>query len=120
MTSEHLTKMSFAFTSKTVPRLLGLFVALLVVLVGLGRPDIPAAAATVQQATSVPDPDHGADPPLSPAESDDDDDCNEESAAPSRFRFTVSFPKSSFDPLLPCGIRPSQGHGEGPEKPPRA
>jgi hypothetical protein len=104
--------------------MLGLLVALLAVLVGLGwvrvaRADSSAATTTVQQAAEVPDTDHGNGLPAPAAESDDDD-CDEDSAAPSHFTFSIHFPPSTFDPIQPSGIQPSPGHRTGPEKPPRA
>jgi len=119
-----------------VPRLLSFFVTLLVVLLGLGSALANAAPApegnarrgetmqadaqgeTAQQGDDVPDPDHGAGSTATPSESDDDD-CDEAGTTPSRLSFSARFPSSIFDPLFACDIRPSPGHGTGPEKPPR-
>jgi hypothetical protein len=138
--TRRLTNIGLSFRSMVVSRLLGLLIAALGVLVGLAsafqagasvepvgaaqwrepsRLDVPASMATAQQATTVQDSEHRADCPC-PATEDDDDDCNEATAVPSRFSFHLSFPAATVDPLLPNDIRPSQGHRAGPEKPPRA
>jgi hypothetical protein len=121
-----------------VPRLFSFFVALLLVLVGLGSALANGSGATsdnarkgdtmlgdlhgaaVQQADDVPDPDHATGSSATPSDCDDDDnDCDEAGGTPSRLSFTAPFPSSISDPLCSCDIRPSQGHGTGPEKPPR-
>jgi len=133
-----LDKDRVCFHLEAVPRLLSFFVALLLVFVGLGsvlangsgerRGDARVVnesslanvqGPAVQQGGEVPHSDHGAGSSAAPSESDDDD-CDEPGTTPTRLSFNAPFPGSMFDPPIACNIRPSQGHGAGPEKPPRA
>ena len=96
-----------------MPRLLSFFVALLLVLVGLGSAlangsgeprsearvneaslaDVQGPA--VQQGGEVPHSDQGAGSSATPSENDDDDDCDEPGAAPARLSFGAPFPARS-------------------------
>src|SRR4051812_4218719 len=133
-----LDKDRVCFHLEAVPRLLSFFVALLLVLVGLGsalangsgepRGDArvnesslaDAQGPAVQQGGEVPRSDHGAGSSAPPSENDDDDDCDEGGAPPTLLSFTAPSPGPFFAPPISCDIQPSQGHGAGPEKPPRA
>jgi hypothetical protein len=121
-----------------VARTLGLLVALLVVLLGLGSTWITSApsgrstasseaahlddrtpAASVEQASDAAHSNGRLDRAALAVESDEDD-CDEVAASPVTFTLSIARPTTSFDSLPPNDIRPSQGHGAGPEKPPRA
>jgi hypothetical protein len=83
------------------------------------RSDDAAQAPSAEQAIDPSDSDRHSERSALAVESDDDD-CDEASPAPLHLSLHIARPAPSFAAPLASDIGPAQGHGAGPEKPPRA